>query len=114
MMIAEPHKWALPFRDAGCDLYCFHYEAARACSNAASPDQHTTARSSPADLVKHVHRLGMRAGIAVKPRTGVDVLWEMLDGEEDARPDVRAFASPDSSIPPRFYQSIPCRTPPQH
>jgi ribulose-phosphate 3-epimerase len=31
----------------------------------------------------------MKAGIAIKPKTAVDVLWSILDNpEEDERPDV--------------------------
>ena len=37
MMIAEPKKWVREFKKAGCDLYCFHYEAAFS-SAAESPE----------------------------------------------------------------------------
>ena len=36
----------------------------------------------------------MQAGIAVKPKTGVDVLWDILDNPEKSEvPDVRVFCS---------------------
>ena len=37
----------------------------------------------------------MQAGIAIKPNTPVDVLWEILENKvEKERPDVRAPVSP--------------------
>merc|ERR1711939_540874 len=42
MMIAEPKKWVKEFQNAGCDLYCFHYEGLEggtrygACHDSAS------------------------------------------------------------------------------
>lgn len=91
MMIAEPHRWVSTFRDAGCDLYCFHYEAAVTSVAATEPaDKTTTRKTSPKELIKYIHDLGMQAGIAIKPDTSVDVLWEILENENAAeRPDVR-------------------------
>jgi hypothetical protein len=40
-------------------------------------------------LIKYIHEEGMQAGIAIKPDTPVDVLWDILDNPElDERPDV--------------------------
>lgn len=37
----------------------------------------------------------MQAGIAIKPDTSVDVLWEILDNEDEAeRPDVSPMPWP--------------------
>jgi len=57
---------------------------------AAKPeDQSTTRQTSPKELVKYIHELGMQAGIAIKPETSVDVLWDILENENAAeRPDV--------------------------
>ena len=40
-------------------------------------------------MIRYIHDCGMLAGIAIKPDTKVDVLWEILETEEDKeRPDV--------------------------
>lgn len=79
------------FKDAGCDLYCFHYEAAVSSVAATEPaDKETTRPTSPRELIRYIHSLGMKAGIAIKPETSVDVLWSILENKDEAeRPDVR-------------------------
>ncbi|RAO73857.1 uncharacterized protein BHQ10_009869 [Talaromyces amestolkiae] len=80
MMIAEPQRWVSDFKSAGCDLYCFHYEAAISSTAAKDPaDYTTTAKTSPRELIRYIHESGMKAGIAIKPDTKVDVLWEILE-----------------------------------
>ncbi len=83
-------KWVKDFKDAGCDLYCFHYEAAISSSAAREPaDYSTPQKCSPKDLIRYIHEMGMQAGIAIKPETSVDVLWDILETEDKAeRPDV--------------------------
>ncbi|KAJ9646588.1 RIBULOSE-phosphate 3-epimerase [Coniosporium apollinis] len=81
MMIAEPHRWVKEFKKAGCDLYCFHYEAALQSTAADSPSGQTEEKTSPAKLIRFIHEQGLRAGIAVKPKTPVDVLYPILDSE---------------------------------
>ncbi|KAL1952971.1 hypothetical protein VTO42DRAFT_3815 [Malbranchea cinnamomea] len=90
MMIAEPQKWVAEFKNAGCDLYCFHYEAAVSSTAAKHPsDKTTTAKTSPKELIRYIHEMGMQAGIAIKPATSVDVLWDILESpEEIERPDM--------------------------
>ncbi|EEQ85403.1 ribulose-phosphate 3-epimerase [Blastomyces dermatitidis ER-3] len=84
MMIAEPQKWVKEFKKAGCNLYCFHYEAAVASTAAKDPmDNSTTRRTSPTELIRYIHDCGMRAGIAIKPETDVDVLWDILDQKDE-------------------------------
>jgi ribulose-phosphate 3-epimerase len=84
-------KWVKDFKDAGCDLYCFHYEAAISSVAAREPaDNKTTKRTSPTEMIRYIHECGLQAGIAIKPETPVDVLWEILESEhESERPDVR-------------------------
>lgn len=83
-------KWVKDFKDAGCDLYTFHYEAAISSTAARDPtDTNTTRKTNPKELIRYIHELGMQAGIAIKPETSVDVLWEILEtAEKDERPDV--------------------------
>src|SRR5204863_952999 len=83
------------FKEAGCALYCFHYEAAITSVAARDPtDRETARKTSPKEMIRYIHEMGMEAGIAIKPETGVDVLWEILETENDAeRPDVRQDAT---------------------
>jgi pentose-5-phosphate-3-epimerase len=77
------------FKDAGCDLYCFHYEAAVSSTAAETPESHSDQKTSPRDMIKYIHAQGMRAGIAIKPKTPVDVLYEILDSRDPEEvPDV--------------------------
>ena len=77
------------FKNAGCDLYCFHYEAAVTSTAAENPADYTESKTSPKELTRFVHDHGMLAGIAIKPDTPVDVLWEVLDNRERKEvPDV--------------------------
>ncbi|PMD56563.1 Ribulose-phosphate 3-epimerase [Hyaloscypha bicolor E] len=89
MMIAEPKKWVKEFQKAGCDLYCFHYEAAISSTAAESPESTSELKTSPKEMTRYIHDCGMLAGIAIKPDTKVGVLWEILETKEDKeRPDM--------------------------
>lgn len=83
------------FQKAGCDLYCFHYEAAISSTAAESPETNSDRKTSPKELIRYIHDCGMLAGIAIKPDTSVDVLWDILESEiEVEKPDVRFPPSP--------------------
>ncbi|KAI9657679.1 MAG: RIBULOSE-phosphate 3-epimerase [Bathelium mastoideum] len=89
MMIAEPKKWVREFQKAGCDLYCFHYEAALSSTAAESPEETSDAKTNPREMIRYIHSLGMQAGIAIKPKTSVGVLWDILNNPEKAEvPDM--------------------------
>lgn len=89
MMIAEPKKWVKDFQKAGCDLYCFHYEAAINSTAAEKPEDTSDRKTSPTELIKYIHANNMQAGIAIKPNTPVDVLWPILENPNaDERPDM--------------------------
>ncbi|KAF2481130.1 ribulose-phosphate 3-epimerase [Neohortaea acidophila] len=89
MMISEPKKWVKDFQKAGCDLYCFHYEAAIDSTAAESPETHTDRKTNPKELIKFIHDQGMRAGIAIKPGTDVKVLYDIFDnGNKDEVPEM--------------------------
>jgi ribulose-phosphate 3-epimerase len=104
MMIAEPKKWVRDFKKAGCDLYCFHYEAAISSTAAESPEEKSDKKTSPKELIKYIHDEGMLAGIAIKPSTSVDVLWDILaNSNKDEVPDVSALLSYRHFIP--FYHN---------
>ena len=40
-------------------------------------------------MIRYIHQNGMLAGVAIKPQTSVDVLWELLENAEGEEvPDV--------------------------
>ncbi|QUC18710.1 uncharacterized protein UV8b_02951 [Ustilaginoidea virens] len=88
MMIAEPKKWVKEFKRAGCDLYCFHYEAAFSTA-AESPEETSDKKTSPKELIRYIHDNGLLAGVAIKPDTPVDVLWDILAATDaNEKPDM--------------------------
>ena len=93
MMIAEPKRWVRDFKKAGCDLYCFHYEAAVSSTAADSPSGKSDKKTSPKELIQFIHNEGMQAGIAIKPSTPVDVLWDILENPNKKEvPDVSTLS----------------------
>jgi len=89
MMVAEPKKWVKEFQKAGCNLYCFHYEAAISSTAAESPEAQSDKKTNPTELIRYIHDCGLLAGIAIKPNTSVDVLWDILENpDEKDRPDM--------------------------
>ncbi|KAK5174092.1 RIBULOSE-phosphate 3-epimerase [Saxophila tyrrhenica] len=82
MMVSEPKKWVKEFQKAGCDLYCFHYEAAIDSTAAESPEVKTDKKTSPKEMIKYIHDQRMRAGIAIKPGTNVDVLYDIFENSD--------------------------------
>jgi ribulose-phosphate 3-epimerase len=70
-------------------LYCFHYEAAINSTAADEPSATSENKTSPKELIEYIHNQGLRAGIALKPGTPVDVLYDILDSKTtDQVPDV--------------------------
>lgn len=73
-------------------MYCLHYEAAITSTAAENPADHSESRTSPEEMIRYVHEQRMLAGIAIKPETPVDVLWDILDNtKKEEVPDVRPF-----------------------
>jgi len=94
--VLQPKKWVKEFKKAGCDLYCFHYEAALSSTAAESPEEQSDRKTNPKDLIKYIHDNGMKAGIALKPKTQVDVLWDIMDNvNKEEVPDVSKQISSD-------------------
>jgi len=72
-------------------LYCFHYEAAFS-SASENPEVETKEKTSPKELIRYIHEQGLLAGIAIKPDTSVDVLWDILETDiDEERPDVSFY-----------------------
>ncbi|MCS6789638.1 MAG: ribulose-phosphate 3-epimerase [Bacteroidia bacterium] len=62
LMIVQPERYLPAFAEVGADILTFHWEAT------PHPDR----------LVRQIHALGKRAGIALNPATPVEVLMDIL------------------------------------
>jgi ribulose-phosphate 3-epimerase len=62
LMIADPDRWAPAYAQAGAGSVTFHVEAAHA----------------PIRLARAIRSLGARAGLGLKPATGIDQYADML------------------------------------
>lgn len=58
MMVEKPEKWIEPIADAGAQQYTFHEEATNDCMA----------------VIRKIKESGMKAGIAIKPGTPVEVI----------------------------------------
>ncbi|KAJ3172061.1 RIBULOSE-phosphate 3-epimerase [Geranomyces variabilis] len=63
MMVSNPEQWVDDFAKSGASMYCFHVEAT----------------SDPSALIDKIHAAGMKAGMAVKPKTPVDVVFPVAE-----------------------------------
>lgn len=62
LMIENPDKWACDFADAGADSITFHLEAAQ----------------DPTKIIKDIHKLNKKVGVAIKPKTTYEQVKELL------------------------------------
>lgn len=89
------------FKDAGCDLYTFHHEAALTSTAADTPAGASDQLTNPREMVRYIHSVGMLAGVALKPDTSVDVLYDLLDSSDEHEiPDVRLLPPHPPPPPP--------------
>ncbi|SFI33889.1 ribulose-phosphate 3-epimerase [Microbacterium saccharophilum] len=63
LMIADPDRWAPGYAELGAASVTFHLEAA----------------TDPVRLARRLREIGARAGVAVKPATPVESLFDVLD-----------------------------------
>jgi len=63
LMIEDPDKWAPQYVEAGADSVTFHYEAAKNSSR----------------LIKELHAMKSRVGLAIKPNTPLSDVKEFLN-----------------------------------
>lgn len=63
LMIADPDRWAPGYAELGAASVTFHLEAA----------------TEPVALARRLRSIGSRAGVAVKPATPVESLFDLLD-----------------------------------
>lgn len=63
LMIEDPEKWAPQYVEAGADSVTFHYEAAKDSSR----------------LIKELHAMKSRVGLAIKPKTPLSDVKEFLN-----------------------------------
>ena len=62
LMISDPYKYVPDFVKAGADIITFHYEA----------------DSDVEETIDLIHSFGIKAGLAVKPKTDIDVVYPYL------------------------------------
>ncbi|KAJ3323206.1 hypothetical protein HDU76_013696, partial [Blyttiomyces sp. JEL0837] len=63
LMVSNPEFWVDDFAKAGASNYTFHIEAT----------------NDPKSLIDRIHKAGMRAGIALKPKTPVESVYSYAD-----------------------------------
>ncbi|OBT57865.1 ribulose-phosphate 3-epimerase [Pseudogymnoascus sp. 24MN13] len=64
-------------------------EAAIDSTAAESPEETSDKKTNPKELIRFIHEQDMQAGIAIKPNTPVDVLWDILENPvAEERPDM--------------------------
>ena len=63
LMITDPQRHAEGFVNAGCQHITFHIEAT----------------SDPADIVEHIHGLGVSVGVALNPTTPVSAISDIIE-----------------------------------
>ena len=66
LMIEDPDRWAPQYAEVGCESVTFHAEAAQA----------------PIRLAREIRAMGRRAGLALRPATGIEPYLDIL-GEFD-------------------------------
>ena len=89
MMVTNPERHIEAFAKAGADSLTFHYEALPG-GNGRYMDAYYAqdiemenmtaddAAAAAGDLIRRIHALGCRAGISIKPKTPVEVLFPLL------------------------------------
>lgn len=63
LMVENPEVFVEPMQKAGANLFTFHYEAT----------------DKVKELIDVIHAAGMKAAIAIKPKTPADVVFPFLD-----------------------------------
>jgi ribulose-phosphate 3-epimerase len=63
LMIEDPDRWAPGYTEAGAEIVTFHIEAA----------------SAPIRLIREIHRLGGKAGVALNPATPANTIAALVD-----------------------------------
>jgi ribulose-phosphate 3-epimerase len=62
LMVSNPEFWVEPFSKSGCSLFTFHIEATL----------------EPISLIGKIREAGMKVGIAVKPKTNIEIVLPYL------------------------------------
>lgn len=67
MLVTDPGRWVHDVAQSGAQLYTFHIEA--------TPE--------PIELIRSIRKAGMKAGVAIKPRTSVDSVIDIIAQQAD-------------------------------
>ena len=73
LMVSEPEKWVKDFGEAGSQQYTFHLEAPSVCGAGGNADAEKVTA-----LVSKIKEAGMKAGIAIKPKTPVEAVFPFV------------------------------------
>ena len=63
LMVTNPRQWVEDFASAGASQFCFHIEAEK----------------DPSDLIEKIKSAGMKAAIAVKPKTPIESVYPFAE-----------------------------------
>lgn len=63
MMVSDPDTWIESMADAGVDQYTFHIEPVE---------------NSVPSICRHIREAGMKVGLAIKPKTDVQILEKYI------------------------------------
>lgn len=66
IMISQPQRYLEELKKSGADLITFHYEA----------------EGDPAETIRRIHELGLKAGISIKPGTPAEAVFPYLEDVE--------------------------------
>lgn len=79
LMVTNPADHIEAIRKAGADFFTFHYEVLQGGAGAYGGEEDPAAAQAEAKaLIDQIHAAGMKAGISIKPRTPVEVLFPLM------------------------------------
>ena len=69
-MVSNPEQWLEPMKKAGANQFTFHWEA-------VANSNETEGSEAVFKLIEKVKALGLKVGVAIKPKTDVRVYFKI-------------------------------------